>query len=187
MIRDLAQVARFARQHHRRQWSVTQFVSSIGASLIFAPIEGGRIPGISCRAGTMTVIGIDERLVGTRFYVPVLAHEITHLILGSTGVWLCAPYGAHTRVAESWTSPTERNAWFGAALLAVDRKRIAQFKDGEALPEDIATECMVPVEFVNFAYSVHQAVESELPLHLRAANIAYERWMTYTTSALRHQ
>lgn len=188
MKRELAAVTRFARLHHKRTWSVTGFVGAIAAALYIAPVEGGRIPGISCRAGTMSMIGIDESLLGTGFYVPVLAHEITHLLLETAGaIWLCAPFGSRSRVAESWTSPSERNAWFGAALLAISRQHIARFKGGLAMPEDIATECMCPSEFVNFAYAVHQALDDEMPINLLAANAAYERWMEFMTGALRRQ
>jgi hypothetical protein len=185
MNKELAAVTRFARQHHRKQWSVTQFVASVQARLCFAPIEGGRIPGISCRSGTTVVIGIDEAILGTGLYVPILAHELSHLILESTGIWLCAPFGSTSRVAESWTSPIERNAWFGAALLSISRRHITRFKQGSALPEDIATQCMCPAEFFNFAYAVHAAMDNEMPVNLHAANLAYDRWMIYMTAALR--
>lgn len=110
-------------------------------------------------------------------YVPVLAHEVSHLIIGANGIWLCS---------QSLHSSIERYAWFGSALLAISEPIMRKFRDGNLLAEDIAAECVVPLEFVNLRYAVQDALGSDLPLHQHAANMALDRWLQYLDKAFEH-
>ena len=127
-VQTLSAVTRFARAWHRGQWSIGDLPRVINAEM-FVELGSGGILGISCRSGDRAIIGIDERVVGTPLYVPVLAHECAHLIIDTAGVHGCT--GAVT-------SKAEQLAWFGATLLAIPDKAIAAYERGERLPRDIA-------------------------------------------------
>lgn len=186
-MNDLSPVLRFARRHQRGAWSASLFPSALPARLVVEPVYGGRIPGASCRSvdGGLS-IAIDKALEMTDLYIPVLTHEVSHLLCAQTrGVWFCAPFGDPSHNPDAWTSGAEKTAWYGAALLAIDDARMARFRAGQALADDIAADCRVPVELVNLRYAVVDALKSTLPIHQHALSMAYQRWMAFLGPALR--
>jgi hypothetical protein len=172
-MKELLPVARVARTLHRGQWSASTLPDLIGACLVVEPILGLNLLGISCKTKDALSIAINDRLVGSDRYLPVLGHEVAHLLLHDEGIHPC--------IVEAPSAP-ERFAWFGGALLTISEAMMQAFKQGAMLPEDIATECLVPLPFVELRYALSGAMRSPSPMARHAANLALDRWLEF----LRH-
>jgi len=178
-MQRLRPVQQFAKECHRGRWSVSDFPSRIGARVVVDQnATGGHILGMACRSDRGAVIGLDERIFGTRLYVPVLAHEVSHLLLGGSGTFQCSS----TAVCGS----SEQDAWFGAAMLAVSARLLRRIDRGTMSPMDIAARCSVPLEMVNLAWAVHAALDDHLAVSVHAAHVAltlWEDWLDRATHA----
>lgn len=190
MKTELRSVLAFARKQQRGQWVASDFHKALGAYLTIGPIRGGRIAGFSIRnreTGTSTV-AIDEGIEQTNYYLPVYGHEISHLLLGTHGAWACAVYGTGAnRIHDTWHSQIERLAWYGSTLLTIPTAHMRAFHRGKMGASDIASACMVPIQFVNLRLAIQNALDDELPIHEEQAQIAYRRWQEYITQQLRQR
>lgn len=171
-MKRLQPVTRIARQWHRSPWAATDLPGLLGATLLIEHVErigNRRILGLSYHRDECRTIAINESLVGTTHYVPVLAHEAAHIINDVDGIHMCALDD----------SERERIAWFGAAILAIPAVMMSAFERGAMLPEDIAAQCLVPVQLVGLRYALQGALRADTALTLRTANLAGEQWLKW--------
>lgn len=127
-------IAKYIDDWHHDEWCVAQLPGRLRA--ILGDVACG--PSIlgACHVRTdRSVIAMNSGLVGSWFWVPILAHECAHVMLGKLGVWEC--------VQGLQVSKPERQVWNIAAALAIPERAIEQ-----ACAQDIARSYMLPLEFV---------------------------------------
>lgn len=171
-MKRLLPVTRLARQWHRRPWAASDLPGLLNATLVVDHVErvgNRRILGLSYHRDDCRSIAINETLVGTPHYVPVLAHEAAHIINDIDGIHLCALDD----------SERERMAWFGAAILAIPAVLMQAFERGAMMPEDVAEQCLVPIQFVAVRYALVSVLRSETALATHAANVALNNWIAW--------
>jgi hypothetical protein len=166
-MRSLELLRTFAVRWHDRTRDLNKLYAELGAELVVRP-GGRKVLGFVVDLAGIRQIVLNQRLVGSPLRTPVLAHECAHLILGVDGVSLCANARHPSR--------DERNAWAGAALLAVP---------GDTTPPDrsarrkLAASLDVPVELVDLRASLTEYLYSPEPRSLgtyRGLSEAFRRW-----------
>jgi hypothetical protein len=169
-MRSLELLRAFAVGWHSRSRDLNELYAELGADLIERP-GGRKVLGFVVALAGLRQIVLNQRLNGSPLRVPVLAHECAHLILGVEGISLCAN--------DLRPSRDERNAWAGAALLAVP---------GDALPRSrtarrqLAASLNVPVQLVDLRAALTECLDRPQPppVHAyRRLSSAFERWYVH--------
>ncbi|MCC6775841.1 MAG: hypothetical protein IT537_04260 [Hyphomicrobiales bacterium] len=99
----------FARRWHRREWAITALPRDLGLQVSVRDV-GADALGACIVIGGRRAISLSRTVLGTRGYVPALAHECGHLFQPS-GMGLCRSTVQMGR--------REREAWWIASVLAV--------------------------------------------------------------------
>ncbi len=138
------------RWHHRRR-DLDALSAELGAELIVRP-GGRKVLGFVVAVAGIRQVVLNERLVGSPLRTPVLAHECAHLILGVQGVSLCS--------SVQYPGRDERNAWAGAAMLAIPDDTIPRRQSARV---DLAASLGVPVELVDLRAALTEYLDSSEP------------------------
>lgn len=128
----------FARRLHSRLWCVQGLPTELGARR-FVSETGPDLFGVAVQ-GRTRAIGLSAAIVGTPLELPVIAHECGHLLLGHDVGFCSLALGVRVRA--------ERDAWAGAALLAIPREAGAALVERRATAHDIAATFDVPRSLV---------------------------------------
>lgn len=173
----------FARQWHSGEWSIAMLPRDLGAGLEVGPAPL-RSLGAAVNCGPeRRGIGLNEVLVGTRGYVPVLAHECGHLFQPSGSVGLCR--------SSVQVSRREREAWWIASILAVPLDAVRNVRLWGDDPSIVARQLELPRAMVTMRKCIALLFE-ELPperlayprVMLEAATIAQQVWITRFSESL---
>src|SRR3954469_20882008 len=135
-MRSLELLRTFAVGWHNHRRGLNELHAELGADLIERP-GGRKVLGFVVALGGLRQIVLNERLHGSSLWKAVLAHECAHLILGVDGVSLCSNVARPSR--------DERNAWAGAALLAVPVETVPASRSAR---RQLAAEFDVPIQLV---------------------------------------
>jgi hypothetical protein len=168
-MRSLDLLHAFAVCWHDRGRGLNELYDELGAELIVRP-GGRKVLGFVVALEGIRQVVLNERLAGTSLRNAVLAHECAHLLLGVQGISLCA--------RDPWPDKSERNAWAGAALLAVPNGVIPP---GPAERRDLAYALDVPVELVDLRAALNAYLDGTSPRPLdayRDLGGALRRWYT---------
>lgn len=166
-MRSLEQLRAFAQDWHARRRDRDHLSAALGAELIVRP-GGRKVLGFAVALGSIRQVVLNQRLTGSRLQTPVLAHECAHLLLGVQGVSLC--------VSGQQVGREERNAWAGAAFLAVPGDAIPRERSAR---RDLAALLDVPVELVDLRAALTDYLDRPEPrpfaAYRRLAN-AFDQW-----------
>ena len=157
----------YAARWHDRSRDLDALSAELGAELIVRP-GGRKVLGFVVAVGRIRQVVLNERLVGSSLRRPVLAHECAHLLLGIEGVSLCSSVQHPGR--------DERNAWAGAALLAIPDDTIPRRQSARV---DLAASLGVPVELVDLRAALTEHLDSSEPRSFREyrdLSEALRRW-----------
>ena len=175
-MRSLELLRAFAACWHDRGSDLDELYDELGAELIVRP-GGRKVLGFVVALDGVRQVVLNQRLTGTSLRNPVLAHECAHLLVGIQGVNLCA--------RTPRPDIKERNAWAGAALLAVPDVAIPPGRPGR---RDLADTLNVPVELVDLRAALNAYLDSTTPSPLdahRDLDGAFGRWYDYFDRASR--
>ena len=160
----------FAVAWHNRSRDLNELYTELGADLIERP-GGRKVLGFVVALDGLREIVLNERLTGSRLRAPVLAHECAHLILGVEGVSLCTNALRPSR--------NERNAWAGAALLAVPGDTIPCSRSAR---RELAASLDVPVQLVDLRAALTEYLDSPEPRTISAyrhLSHTLQRWYVH--------
>lgn len=131
-------VAAYARHLHRGTWYVHGLPADLGARHVTCE-PAPDLLGLAVH-GIRTGIAINAAIVGTPLELPVIAHECAHLLLGHDIGYCSTSLSAQVR--------PERDAWDGAALLAIPTESAVMFATRRATVHDLADYYEVPPALV---------------------------------------
>jgi hypothetical protein len=146
----------FAVGWHARGSDLNALYDELGAELIVRP-GGRKVLGFVVALEGIRQVVLSERLTGTSLRNPVLAHECAHLLIGVQGVSLCA------RTPRPGSA--ERDAWAGAALLAVPDGAIPT---GPTERRELANALNVPVALLDLRAALNAYLGGPTPCPLDA-------------------
>ena len=175
-MRSLELLRAFAIGWHNRDRDLNELYTQLGADLIERP-GGRKVLGFVVAFGGLRQVVLNERLLGSSLRKPVLAHECAHLILGVEGVSLCT--------TDLRPSRDERNAWAGAALLAVPGDTIPRSRVAR---RDLAASLDVPVQLVDLRATLGEYLDTAQPRSVstyRRLSSALQCWYVHFDQASR--
>jgi hypothetical protein len=161
---------------HQDLWDLQHLPTLLGAELCIRP-GGRKILGFMVRLGPLRQIVLNQRICDLPIEKPVLAHECAHILFGHEGVHICAA---------AYQSRQEREAWYGAAMLAIPPDAARALQVAEARPGDVAKACDAPVELVGLRLALGDCLDAFGTPRERARNrlrAAWRRWMDWLEQA----
>ena len=126
----------FAQRWHRGEWSIATLPRDLGAGFETGPAAPVALGASITRQDGRRGIALNEGLVGTASFVPVLAHECGHLFQPSVTVGLCR--------SSVQMSRREREAWWIAAILAVPLDAVRTVRLWGDDPSVVASQLDLP-------------------------------------------
>jgi hypothetical protein len=175
----------FTRRWHRGEWAIAALPRDLGAGLEIGPAPP-RSLGAAVNVGPdARGVGLNEALIGTRGYVPVLAHECGHLFQPS-GVGLCRSALQFGR--------REREAWWIAAILAVPLDAVRAVRLWGDDPSVVASQLELPRAMITMRKCLALLFD-ELPMErlayprvmLETATLAQQLWVARLADSLSDQ
>lgn len=142
MQAELEGLRSFASEWQRKPWAIMALPTEIGARVIYE--EGDPLVlgvAVTARAKRRAcTIGLNKLVLQSPLYLPVLAHECAHCVLGHSA-GLCE---------NGWIrSQVEQAAWFGGAFLAVSEAQC------HLTIETLAEQNSIPLQFAALGLAVH--------------------------------
>lgn len=164
---SINRIHHFAEQWHRDGRDLDQLTDRLRAEVLVRP-GGRKILAFAVEWLGRRQIVMNERLENTSLRTVVLAHECVHLLLGVRGISMC---GRTPRMERH-----ERDAWLGAAILAVP----AVAAEGDHQQRIVAADALrIPVELVDLRAALNEYADESNVRSIstyRRVGTAYRRW-----------
>lgn len=146
-VTRLARIERFIRRWHKKPWSVATLPEELGA-VVNSISARWKILGCCDVRKQRSLIFINRALDDTVYFVPVLAHECAHVLIGLRGYHGC--------------TDDEIDVWRLAARLAVPDVVVGSFWSGAITEQSLARDYSLPLSFIRFAIHGEQLLPAWL-------------------------
>lgn len=179
----LGPVSAFVRDWHAGPWGAWALPRDVGARLIVHGCDPTLL-GVAATVRGVSTIGLNARVLDTPLHVPTLVHEAAHILQGVDGVAFCS---------NSWVANrAERDAWLGAALLAIPCDHARDVDAGQADVSEVAEACGVPEAMVLLRVALGRRYGSAegrgnhriADLAIRQARADLARWVSRQSARL---
>lgn len=132
-------VTTFLEQWHASEWSVATLPYDLGVK-VRENRRGRRTFARCVSVGNEREITLHPKLFCATLYIPILAHECSHLLLDHEGTHPCRP--------DEILDETERLTWLVAAHVAVPASVADDIRAGERCIRTVARDYGLPLTFV---------------------------------------
>lgn len=142
-----ARIERFLRRWHAKAWTIATLPDELGAVLNSISPRWNVLGCCDVRK-RRSLIFVNRSLHETPYWIPVLAHECAHVLIGLRGYHGC--------------TDDEIDVWRLAARLAVPDAIVQDYWRGKTIEATVAQEYDLPLSFVRFAIHGEQLLPAWL-------------------------
>ncbi len=169
-------VARWIAEWQSKPSNIAHLAGELGADVLWQELPHWML-GLSYVASDLSERGtimLNRDIRDTDLEVPVLCHEIGHLLLKHEYMHPCLSCGC--------TTTGEIRAWFVAAMLAIPQVAVNNLRKGRAFPDMVASRYRVPEQLVALRYGMQWRGDDPLSQNVRQTQM--DRWLSWLKSRI---